>query len=118
MSRAVTLKLSLIVLAFTLLLDCKPRDPYTTIPISGPVVLDIDKQEFVFEKPFKPKKQANKICFEYSDYLSVPSISEPPRFLDGSPLVLTASVTDNKGQIHDLVILRIRPRIISVSVRS
>ena len=81
---------------------CKPSNPFAYTPISGAVVIDTHEQEFIFDKPFKPKKMVVKICFEYSDKLTTREISQPPKFPDGTVLKLTASVIDQKGRKYEL----------------
>ena len=88
--------------AVFLFVSCKPTDPFDRTPISGNVILDTQGQEFVFERPFKPRKQVVKVCFEYSDDLNAFSISKQPAFRDGTFLKLTGSVVDAKGRTYEL----------------
>lgn len=76
---------------------CKTGDPFETWKISGPTTIDSQGRDFTFEKPFKPKKQVIKVCIDYSDDLTVDSISEPPQFEDGVKLNLTAKLIDQNG---------------------
>ena len=93
---------SILVIAFLTTLTCKPRDPFVYTPISGVVVIDTLEHEFIFDKPFKPKKMVNKVCFEYSDELSALEISQPPKFPDGTELKLTATIVDQNGRNYEL----------------
>src|SRR5687768_14042454 len=85
-----------------LAMSCKPTDPFAVTPISGPVVIDTQQQEFTFEKEFKPRRQVVKVCFAYSDDLIAHSISERPYFGDGTPLNLTAAIVDTNGNNYSL----------------
>ena len=90
------------ILLITLLSACNRGNPFVETPIIGQTVIDTYEQEFVFEKPFKPNKQVNKICFAHSDNLTVDSISEPPKFSDETPLKLTAFIVDQNGRKYEL----------------
>lgn len=83
-------------------LACKPSNPFIDTPISGAKVIDTSEQEIIFNKPFKPKKMINKICFEYSDKLTAEPISEPPKFSDGTTLQLTAVIVDQNDRKYEL----------------
>lgn len=82
---------------------CKTSDPFVSTPISDVVIIDTNEQEILFNKPFKPKKMVNKVCFEYSDKLIADKLgAKPPSFPDGSPLQLTAFVIDQNGKKYAL----------------
>lgn len=81
---------------------CKSVDPFSVVAISGPVVIGSNTIEFEFKKPFKPTKQAVKVCFAYSDDLNVPSISEFPKLTNGSRLELDGNLIDSDGRRYSL----------------
>lgn len=43
----------------------------------------------------------NKICFEYSEKLKIDSITKPPKFPDGTPLVITSYLIDQNGKKYE-----------------
>ena len=75
---------------------CKPRNPFVHTEISGPITIDHSEKEITFERAFKPKKQANEICFRYSENLKIGLIKDPPKFSDGTPLVIDLHLFDQK----------------------
>jgi hypothetical protein len=83
-------------------ISCKPKDPFVTTPIIGPIVIDTAEQEIVFAQPYKPVKQVVKVCFAYADDLNAFPISKPPLFPDGVRLELTASIIDQHGSNYKL----------------
>ncbi len=85
-------------LTFTGFSACKPSNPFVHTPISGEIVIDNNEREFVFNKPFKPTKQVNEICFEYSENLKISQIESPPKFSDGNPLIITSYLVDQNGE--------------------
>lgn len=80
---------------------CKPSNPFIHTPISGEIVIDNNEREFVFNKPFKPTRQVNEICFEYSENLKIDQITSPPKFADGKPLIITSYLVDQNGEKYE-----------------
>lgn len=100
--------ISLLIMLMTF--ACKAGNPFIQTPISGAMVIDTKEQVIVFDKPFKPKKMINKICFGYSDTLVAKSISEPPKFSDGTSLKLTAIVVDQNSKEYTLSYIENSPQ--------
>ena len=90
------------VAALSVTVACHRRSPFVDTPISGAIVIDSASREIIFEKPFKPTKQVSKICFEYTDPLSVYDIAKAPQFGDGTNLRLEAKIVDRNGKSYDL----------------
>lgn len=93
---------NLVVIASLFIVSCKPINPFSHTLISNNLVIDKVGQEIIFDKPFKPKKQVNKVCFDYFDKLKVLDISKPPVFPDETPLLITGYLVDKKGKRYDL----------------
>ena len=82
--------------------SCRFGPPFVATPITSNTVIDSEEKVFIFEKPFKPYKPINKVCFEYPDKLDATVISEPPKFPDGESLNITAYVFDQNGKRYEL----------------
>lgn len=97
------LSFSIILFIILSVSNCKPSDPFIHIPISGSTVIDANQKEFPFSKPFKPSKQVNEVCFEHAETLKLEEYSmNPPRFADGTPLLITAYLGDNRNERLEL----------------
>jgi hypothetical protein len=88
--------------ALLCMVACKPSNPFIHIPISGEIVIGNNEQIIVFDKPFKPTKQVNEICFEYVGNLKIDAIEKPPLFADSTPLIITNYLVDNYNEKHEL----------------
>ena len=88
----------LFILTLIVFFACKPSNPFVHTPISDAIVIDNGEQEIVFDKPFKPEKQVNEVCFEYPEKLKIDSITKPPKFADGKLLVIKSYLIDQNGE--------------------
>ncbi|HEX8636839.1 MAG TPA: hypothetical protein VF692_02160, partial [Pyrinomonadaceae bacterium] len=92
------LKRVLFLTVLIVMFACKPSNPFVHTPISGAIVIDNDEREIVFDKPYKPKKQVNEICFEYVGNLKIDAIEKPPLFADSTPLIITSYLVDHYNE--------------------
>lgn len=92
----------LFLIVLLVVVACKPSNPFVHTPISDTIVIDDNERVIVFDKPYKPKKQVNEICFEYVDNLEIVAIEKPPLFADGTPLIITSYLVDHYNEKHEL----------------
>lgn len=82
--------------------SCKPSNPFEYVQISGELIIDSDPQVLNFDRPFKPVKQVNEVCFQYDENVTIEYVTKPPTFPDGKPLLITASLTTQDERTIEL----------------
>lgn len=88
--------------SWVLLGSCAERNPVLRQSISGYILLGKDEQIIRFARPFKPTKQVSKVCFNFIDKMHAFDVARMPRFPDGVPLELKASIGATNGTRFDL----------------
>lgn len=88
---------ALLIAVMWLAFACKLGNPFVFTLIASQITIDQNEKEIVFNQPFKPTKQVNRVCFEYDERLNIGSIKEPPKFSDGTSLMLDLRLFDEQN---------------------